>query len=67
MGLGEHTITSWEDMRKFFLKMYQAYCRPRDSKEDILRMYQQEDESLEKYLERFLYNFTKIQTTIFKS
>lgn len=25
MGLGEHTITSWDDMMKFFLKKYQAY------------------------------------------
>jgi len=37
MGLGEHIITSWEDMRKFFIKNYQAYCRPRDSKEDTFR------------------------------
>ena len=50
MGLGEHTIYSWDDMRKFFLKKYQAYCKPRDSKESIFRMSQQEDESLEEYL-----------------
>ena len=51
MGLQEHSITSWEEMKKIFLKKYQAYCRPRDSKEDIFRMSQQEDESLEEYLE----------------
>ena len=56
MGLGEHMIAYWEDMKKIFLKKYQAYCRDRDSKEDIFRMSQQEDESLEKYLEIFLYN-----------
>jgi hypothetical protein len=56
MGLGESTIGYWDTMRKIFLKKYQAYCRPKDSKEDIFRMAQQEDESLEDYLERFLYN-----------
>jgi len=56
MSLGEHTITSWDDMKKIFLKKYQAYCRPRYLKEDVFRMTQQEDESLEEYLERFLYN-----------
>ena len=56
MGLGEHTIASWDEMKKFFLKNDQAYCRARDSKEDIFIMKQQEDESLEEYLERFLYN-----------
>lgn len=36
MGLGEHTITSWDDMKKIFVKKYQAYCRPRDSKRMFL-------------------------------
>ena len=31
MGLGEHTIISWDDMRKIFLKKYQAYWRSKDS------------------------------------
>ena len=59
MGLGEHTITSWDDMRKIFLKKYQAYYRSKDSKDDIFNMSHQEDESLEEYLERFLYNLQK--------
>jgi len=46
-------------MNKFFLKKYQAYCRPRYSKEDIFRVSQQEDKSLEEYLEWFLYNLQK--------
>jgi len=58
-GLGKHTITSWEDTRKIFHKKYQSYCRPRDSKDDVFRMNQQEDESLEEYLEIFLYNLLK--------
>jgi len=40
MGLGEQTIASWDDMRSVFLKKYHAYCRPRDSKEDVFRMTQ---------------------------
>ena len=59
MGLGEHTIASWEDTKKIFLKKYQAYCKARDLKEDIFRMSQQEDEILEEYLEIFLYNLQK--------
>lgn len=56
MGLREHSITSWDEMKKIFLKKYQAYCRLRDSKEDIFIVSHQEDESLEEFLERFLYN-----------
>lgn len=67
MGLGEHTIASWDDMKRIFLKKYQAYCRARDSKEDIFRMTRKEDEILEEYLEGFLYNPQKIQTTFSKS
>ena len=59
MGLGEHTIRTWEEMRTSFLKRYQEYCRTRDSRNDIFRMKQQEDESLEDYVERFIYNLQK--------
>ena len=63
MGSGEHTITSWDDIRKIFLKKYQEYCRSKDSKDDIFKMSQQEDESLEEHLERFLYNLQKSKYT----
>ena len=46
MGLGKHTIRTWEEMRYSFLKKHQEYCRTRDSQNDIFRMEQQEDESL---------------------
>ena len=59
MGLGEQTIASCDDMRSIFLKEYQPYCRSRDSKEDVFRMTQQEDENLEEYSERFAYNLQK--------
>ena len=59
MSLGDHSITSWDEMRKIFLRKYQAYCTSKDLKDDIFRMSQQEDESLEEYLERFSYNLQK--------
>ena len=42
-----------------FLKKYQDYCKSKYSKNDIFKMQQQEDESLDDYLERFLYNYQK--------
>ena len=59
MGLGEYTIKSWDEMKKIFFNKYQDYCRSKDSKNDIFNMQQQDDESLEEYLERFLYNYQK--------
>jgi hypothetical protein len=61
MGLGENTIGHWDTMRKIFLKKYQAYYRPRDSKEDIFRMAQQEDENLEDYLGDIFVQFAKMK------
>ena len=59
MGLGEHTIRSWDDMRIAFLKKYQEYCKTRDSHNDIFRMQQKKDRNLEDYVERFAYNLHK--------
>ena len=57
MGLGEYTIRTWEQMKNSFLKKYQDYCKSKDSRNDIFKIQEQEDESLEDYLERFLYNY----------
>ena len=59
MSLGEHTILSWDGMKETFLQKYQDYCRPRDARNDIFKMQQSEEEILEDYLERFLYNYQK--------
>jgi hypothetical protein len=59
MSLGEHTILSWDGMKETFLHKYQDYCRPRDARNDIFKMLQSEEESLEDYLEMFLYNYQK--------
>lgn len=58
MTLGEHTINSWDDMKFSFLNKYQDYFKRRDVN-DIFRMQQIEEESLEEYLQRFLYNYHK--------
>jgi hypothetical protein len=59
MSLGEHTIFSWDGMKETFLQKYKDYCIPRDARNDIFKMKQSEEESLEDYLERFLYNYKK--------
>ena len=58
MSLEEDTIYSWDDMKSIFLRKYQDFCKTRDLN-DILRMQQLDDESLEEYLECFLYHFHK--------
>jgi len=47
MSLGEHIITSWDDMKATFIQKYQDYYRPRDANNDIFKMQQTEEESLE--------------------
>jgi hypothetical protein len=46
-------------MKNSFLKKYQNYCKSKDSRNDTFKIQQQEDESLEDYLERSLYNYQK--------
>ena len=59
MSLGEHTILSWDGMKEAFLQKYHDYCRARDARNDIFKMQHSKEESLEDYLERFLYNYQK--------
>jgi hypothetical protein len=59
MILGEYNIRSWEDMKAKFLKKYQDYCRPKDSRNSIFKMQQQDEESLEYFLEIFTYTLQK--------
>ena len=59
MGLGEYSIRTWEDMKNSFLRKYQDYCKPKDSRNNIFKIQQLKDESLEDYLERFVYTFHK--------
>ena len=54
MGLGEYSIRTWENMKTTFLRKYQDYCKPRESRNNIFKIQQLEDESLEDYLDRFI-------------
>jgi hypothetical protein len=55
MGLGESSIRSWEAMKEIFLKKYQDYCKTKESRNDIFKIQQLEDETLEDYMENFGY------------
>ena len=55
MGLGESSIRSWEGMKDIFLKKYQDYCKSKDSRNDIFKIQQLEDENLKDYMEQFSY------------
>jgi hypothetical protein len=56
MGLGDETITSWDDMKQTFLTRYQDYCRSRDQREEIFKMSKKEEDSLEDFIENFQYD-----------
>lgn len=59
MELGGGTITSWDQMKEAFLTIYQDYFWSRDLREEIFEMMFEEDEILEKYVERFQYNLQR--------
>ena len=62
----QHLYSSWEfevrpfihgkKMKQAFLQKYQDYCSDKDIREEIFKMSQQENESLEGYVERLQYN-----------
>jgi len=54
-GLGGKTISSWGKMKRVFLSKYQEYCKTRDIQDEIFTIMQNDDETLEDYLERFMY------------
>jgi hypothetical protein len=59
MGLGEFSIRYWDEMKTTFLKKYQDYCRTKESRNDIFKMQQQDEESLEEFVDRFLHILQK--------
>jgi hypothetical protein len=59
MGLGGQTISSWDEMKQSFLGKYQDYYRTRDQSEEIFKMSQKEEESLEDFIERLMYNLQR--------
>ena len=59
MRLGEYTIRSSDEMKIVFLKKYHEYCRSKYYHNDIFKMQQKQEEILEDYVERFMYNLQK--------
>jgi hypothetical protein len=59
MGLGKDSIRSWDQMMNKFLDKYQDYCKDKERREEVFKMMQHEDESLEDYVERFSYNLQR--------
>jgi len=55
MRLGGNTIASWDQIRGVFLSKYQEYYKTRDMQDEIFTIIQDDDETLEDYLEIFLY------------
>ena len=60
MGLGANALDTWDEMKTLFLDKYKEYCKVNDSRgDDIFRISQKEDETLEDYISRFLYTLQK--------
>ena len=56
MGLGTHTIKTWDEMKNVFLEKYKDYCMPHNLKDEAFKIMQKEDENMEDFVERFKYN-----------
>ena len=56
MSLGGGTLTNWDMMKQVFLEKYQEYCNTKEKREELFKMVQKEDKSLEDFVERILYN-----------
>ena len=60
MGLGANAIGTWDEMQTLFLDKYKEYCKASSSRgDDIFKISQREEESLEDYVSRFLYTLQK--------
>ena len=46
-----------------FLEKYQEYCNTKDKKEELFKMVQRDDESLEDFVESLLYNVQRAGQT----
>lgn len=59
MGLGTHSIRTWDKMKRVFLEKYKYYCMHRNLKDKVFKMMQKEDENLEDLVEVFAYNIKR--------
>ena len=63
MSLGGETVTTWDQMKQVFLAKYQDNCRTKDKREELFKMVRKDDESLEDFVERLLYNVQRLGHT----
>ena len=64
MSLGGGTFTNWDRMKQVFLEKYQEYCNTKDKREELFKMVQRDDESLEYFVERNLKTTTKVKLDV---
>ena len=50
MSLGGGTVTTWDRMKQVFLEKYQEYCNTKDKREELFKMVQRDDESMEDFV-----------------
>ena len=56
MGLGVNAATTWDEMQALFLEKYKEYCKASSTRgDDIFRISQKEEKTLEDYVSQFLY------------
>ena len=56
MSLGGETVTMWDQMKQVFLEKYQEYNNTKDKIEELFKMVQKDEESLEDFVEKLIYN-----------
>ena len=56
MTLGTNYIRTWDDIKRVFLEKCKYYCIIHDLINQVFKLNQKEDESLEDLVERFTYN-----------
>ena len=52
VSLEANNINTWEQMKDAFMERYRDYCKSKDTREDIFRMTQEKNETLEYFEER---------------
>ena len=56
MGSTANAIGTWDEMQTLFLDKYKEYCKASGSRrDDVFRISQKDEETLEDYVSHFLY------------
>lgn len=53
MSLQANSVVSWEKMKEIVMEKYSDYCKAKNTRDEIFRMIQGENESVEYFEERF--------------